>query len=140
MKASPVAGLAVVEAAKGVALIAVVAFAVGIGSATAIFTIINGVMLRPLPYPQADRFVMLFGARTTEPGRYSSSTFVDLIEYERKTTSFDVFGWFTLNSSNLELVRRAAVRVWRGRHALTGAQHRRQPAPGSAGSPTTAAW
>src|SRR5688572_23258423 len=58
-------------------------------------------MLRPLPYPQSDRFVMLFGARTTEPGRYSSSTFVDLIEYQSRTTSFDVFGWFSLNSSNL---------------------------------------
>jgi hypothetical protein len=38
--------------ARGVALLAIVALTVGIGSATAIFTVINGVMLKPLPYPQ----------------------------------------------------------------------------------------
>ena len=60
--------------AKGVALLAIVAFTVGIGSATAIFTVINGVMLKPLPYPQGERFVTLYGARLNEPGRYSSSS------------------------------------------------------------------
>jgi putative ABC transport system permease protein len=47
----------------------VVAFAVGIGSATAIFTVINGVLLRPLPYPSSERFVSLYGASTSAPGR-----------------------------------------------------------------------
>jgi predicted permease len=89
------------RAAKGVAAVAVVALAVGIGSATAIFTIINGVMLQPLPYPEGDRYITLFGARENEPGRYGSSTFPDLLEYQRQTTSFDVFGWFRLNSFNL---------------------------------------
>ena len=37
--------------ARGVALLAIVAFTVGIGSATAIFTVINGVMLKPLAVP-----------------------------------------------------------------------------------------
>ena len=50
--------------AKGVALLAILAFTVGIGSATAIFTVINGVMLKPLPFPQGDRFVALYGARS----------------------------------------------------------------------------
>jgi putative ABC transport system permease protein len=45
------------KTAPGVALLAVVAFDVGIGSATAIFTVINGVLLRPLPYPNGERFV-----------------------------------------------------------------------------------
>ena len=87
--------------AKGVALLAIVAFTVGIGSATAIFTVINGVMLKPLPYPQGERFVTLYGARLNEPGRYSSNSFTDLIEYQSRTTSFDVFGWFRLGDFNL---------------------------------------
>jgi putative ABC transport system permease protein len=90
--------------AKGVALLAIVAFAVGIGSATAIFTVINGVMLKPLPYPEGERFVALYGARVTEPGQYSAHNFKDLIEYERRTTAFDVFGWFTTRDFNLTLV------------------------------------
>ena len=56
------------KTAPGVALLAVVAFAVGIGSATAIFTVVNGVLLRPLPYPDGERFVSLYGVNTTDPG------------------------------------------------------------------------
>jgi predicted permease len=89
------------KSAKAVALLAVVAFAVGIGAATAIFTVINAVMLKPLPYPEGDRFVALYGARVNEPGRYSSSTVPDLIEYQARTTSFDVFGWFRLGNFNM---------------------------------------
>src|SRR4029450_2101754 len=87
--------------ARGVALLAIVAFTVGIGSATAIFTVINGVMLKPLPFPQGERFVAIYGARVDEPGRYSSSSFPDLLEYQARTTSFDVFGWFRLANFNL---------------------------------------
>jgi predicted permease len=89
------------KSAKGIALLAIVAFAIGIGAATAIFTVINAVMLKPLPYPEGDRFVALYGARTNEPGRYSSSNVPDLIEYQARTTSFDVFGWFRIGNFNL---------------------------------------
>jgi predicted permease len=89
------------KSAKAVALLAIVAFAVGIGAATAIFTVINVVMLKPLPYPEGDRFVALYGARTNEPGRYSSSNVPDLLEYQARTSSFDVFGWFRLRNFNL---------------------------------------
>jgi putative ABC transport system permease protein len=80
--------------APGVALLAVIAFAVGIGSATAIFTVINGVLLRPLPYPSSERFVALSGARTTDPGILMAMSVPDLQDYQQQTTSFDAFGWF----------------------------------------------
>jgi predicted permease len=86
-----------------VAALAIIAFAIGIGSATAIFTVINGVMLRPLPYPEGERFVALYGARFTEPGQYSSHSYPDLIEYQQRTSSFDVFGWFMTRDFNLTL-------------------------------------
>ena len=82
------------KTAPGVALLAVVAFAVGIGSATAIFTVVNGVLLRPLPYPNSDRWVLLSRARTTEPGTFMGMSVPELHDYEQQTTSFDVFGWF----------------------------------------------
>ena len=78
--------------APGVALLAVVAFAVGIGSATAIFTVVNGVLLRPLPYPDGERFVSLYGASTTNPGTFNLMSVPELQDYQQQTTSFDVFG------------------------------------------------
>ena len=49
--------------ARAIALLATIAFAVGIGSTTAIYTVVNAVMLTPLPYASGDRFVALYGAR-----------------------------------------------------------------------------
>ena len=82
------------KTAPGVALLAVVAFAVGIGSATAIFTVINGVLLRPLPYPGSERFVTLYRANTTQPGIFFAMSVPEARDYEQRTTSFDAFGWF----------------------------------------------
>jgi hypothetical protein len=80
------------KTAPGVALLAVAAFAIGIGSATAIFTVVNGVLLRPLPYPSSERFVFLSSARTTEPGIFWMMSVPELLDYQQQTTSFDAFG------------------------------------------------
>jgi len=45
--------------AKIVTLLAATALAVGIGSATAMYSVANAVMLEPLPYPDGERFVAL---------------------------------------------------------------------------------
>ena len=80
------------KSAPGVALLAVIAFAVGIGAATAIFTVINGVLLRQLPYPDGERFVSLYGVNTTNPGTMMTLSVPELQDYQQQTTSFDAFG------------------------------------------------
>jgi putative ABC transport system permease protein len=54
-----VAGRALVRA-RFVSALAVIAFALGIGVTTAVFSIFHGVLLEPLPFPEADRIVRVY--------------------------------------------------------------------------------
>jgi len=84
--------------AKSVAGLAILALATGIGSATAVFTVVNSVLLNPLPYSHSDRWVALFGGSTLEPqpDRYSALSISDLANYQQRMHSFDVFGWYSV--------------------------------------------
>ncbi|HEY7210904.1 MAG TPA: ADOP family duplicated permease [Bryobacteraceae bacterium] len=83
------------------AVLAVVALAIGIGSATAIYTVAEAVLLKPLPYREAGRFVAFYGARRNEPGQKSFLNYNNLREFTQKQRSFDLFGWFTNANFNL---------------------------------------
>jgi predicted permease len=63
-------GARVLVRAPGFAVVSILTLALGIGAATAVFSVVDGVLLQPLPYPEADRIVRLFqinadGRRTT---------------------------------------------------------------------------
>src|SRR5581483_9334431 len=52
-------GVRVLLKGRTVTLVAIIALALGIGANSAIFSVINGVLLRALPYPEAERIVRL---------------------------------------------------------------------------------
>lgn len=61
----------------GFTLIAVLTLGLGIGANTAIFSVVNAVLLRPLPFPDADRLVMVFNERGDSRVPVSGPNFLD---------------------------------------------------------------
>ena len=90
-----------VWSAKAPTLLAATALAVGIGSATSIYSVVNAVMLKPLPYRDGERFVAVFAADTRDPARSARLRSDDAQSYEERTRAFDAFGWFREAGKNL---------------------------------------
>src|SRR5258705_12104480 len=70
----------------GFAAIAILTLALGIGANTALFSVINGVLLRPLPYPQPDRIVAI--SEKTASFERSSISYPNFLDWQRANSTF----------------------------------------------------
>jgi predicted permease len=78
------------------AAVVVATIALGVGANAAIFSVVNGILLRPLPYPDPDRVVTFGHAPTTWLA--SSPEYLD---YKRDVRSFELVAAYTQNEGNL---------------------------------------
>ena len=74
----------------GFTAIALVALALGIGANTAIFSLVNAVVLQPLPFPEPDRLVWVYGNIRNGSSRASVSP-PDFLDYRAQNKTFEQF-------------------------------------------------
>jgi putative ABC transport system permease protein len=69
--------------------VAVLSLALGIGANTAIFTVVNAVLLRPLPFPEPDRLVQLWESQPAKGYSRNVVNPINFLDWRERTRSFE---------------------------------------------------
>jgi putative ABC transport system permease protein len=79
-------GLRMLRNSPAFALVAIVTLALGIGANTAIFSVIHGVLLKPLPFPQQDQLMTVW--EKSDDGGRSNTSWANFMDWNRLNHSF----------------------------------------------------
>ena len=99
----------------GFLVIAVATLALGIGGTTAMFTVVNSVLLRPLQFPDPERIVLLEGVNPRQGITQSNMSVPDIVDWQKQSQSFEQIaafvsgGVFLTAGDETERVRAAGV-------------------------------
>ena len=95
----------------GFTAVAVLTLALGIGANTTIFSVVNAVLLRPLPYPEPNALVMLWSTWVNQGTPYAGSALPDYREWRDQNRSLEGLGSFFYANYNLSETNQAPERV-----------------------------
>jgi putative ABC transport system permease protein len=90
-------GVRVLRKNKGFAAVAAITLALGIGANTAIFSVVNAAILRPLPYPHPGRLAILWGNVKRARVERRGASYPDYIDWRDQARSFETMAAFTDN-------------------------------------------
>ncbi len=97
---------------------AMLALALGVGATTTIFGLLNAVLLRPLPYPEADRLVEVWGTVQRQQVERRGTSYPDYFDWRDQARSFDAMSaWIFDQLRGLRAGRAGAastLRSWTG--------------------------
>ena len=89
-------GLRLLAKNPGFSSIAIITLALGIGANTAIFSVVNAALLRPLPYQDPDRLVYVWSAEKARGINQSTVSIPDLRDWRQQNRVFDgMAGWWS---------------------------------------------
>src|SRR5579863_5537447 len=83
------------------AAVAVLVLALGIGANSAVFSLVNALILRPLSFPQLDRLVEIRDASAHQEKESVAVTPADYFDWKQRATSFQSISGWTINSFDL---------------------------------------
>ena len=89
----------ILSKAPGFTIIAIVTLALGIGANTALFSVVDGVLLNPLPYTQPDRIVAVY--THTRTFNHSSISYPNFLDWVRENRSFSGLAAFREDDMNI---------------------------------------
>jgi predicted permease len=106
-------------------VVIVLTLALSIGANSAIFSVIDGVLLKPLPYPQAERIARVFYGNKAYP-KFPLNPW-DFLDFRARNRSFENFAMYThadvqLSDAGSEPVKLSAFRISSGYFRVLGVQ------------------
>ncbi len=93
----------------GFTLIAVVTLALGIGANTAIFSAINALLLKPLPFPELDRVVAIWDKLPSRGVMHNEVAMANYLDWQAQNQSFEqlaVYRWWNANLTGVDTPER----------------------------------
>jgi putative ABC transport system permease protein len=81
--------LRLVRRDPGLTTVVVLTLALGIGATTAMFTVVNGVLFEPLPYPAPERLMTVYGASTMHEHQRVSLSAADFLDWRARNHIFE---------------------------------------------------
>ncbi|MDQ3252890.1 MAG: ABC transporter permease [Acidobacteriota bacterium] len=90
-------GIRMLAKKPGFTAIAVLTLALGIGANTAIFSVVNAVLLRPLPFENPERLVLIWMRGVNDPMDRTTASYPDVLDFKNQSQSFSHVAAYTMS-------------------------------------------